>query len=212
MAILKNGILGAANGKIANLVTYTLNGQDIVKSIGVNKNPPTKKQLNNKQQMKVVTNFLGCIESLIQTGFSPKAAGTTKNFHNLAVSYNKPNALKGFYPDVQIDYTKIIFSAGDLPQPVNPIVERVEAGLMFSWDTQDLTWPHNQDQVMLLAYAPAVKQYAFISSGARRITGRALLEINPAMHDQVLEVYISFVSDDRQSVADSLYLGQVSRA
>lgn len=37
MAILKNGILGPANGRISNLVTYKLNDQEIVRSIGVNK-------------------------------------------------------------------------------------------------------------------------------------------------------------------------------
>lgn len=210
MAILKNGILGAANGKISNVVTYTLNGQEIVKSIGVNTKAPTEKQLNNKLQMKVIMDFFRSIDSLLQTGFNPKAKGTTKNYHNLAIAYNKPNALKGFYPEVEIDYAKIIISVGDLPQPVNPLVELVDAGLKFSWNAEDLTWPYNQDQVMLLAYAPAKKEYAFITSGARRMEGQAILEITPAMRNQVLEVYISFVSDDRQKVADSLYLGQVS--
>ena len=209
MAILKNGIFGAANGKIANVVTYTLKGQEIVKSIGINKKAPTEKQLNNKLQMKVIMDFFDGMDTLLQTGFNPKAKGTTKNFHNLAIFYNKPNALKGFYPEVQVDYSKIIISAGDLPQPVNPTVESIEAGLKFSWETQDITWPYNQDQVMLLAYAPARKEHVFISSGARRMEGKAILEIIPGMRNQVLEVYISFVSDDRQSVADSLYLGQV---
>lgn len=212
MAILKNGILGAANGKIANVVTYELNGQEIVKSIGVNKNAPTKKQLNNKQQMKVIMGFLSGMDTLLQTGFHPKAKGTTKNYHNLAVAYNKPNALKGFYPEVRMDYSKVIISAGDLPQPLNPVVEAVVGGLKFSWAADDLSWPDNQDQVMLLACAPATKEHVFICSGARRIEGWAILEIPPAMRNQVLKVYISFVSDDRQRVADSLYLGQVSVA
>lgn len=210
MAILKNGILGAANGKIANVVTYTLNGQEIVKSIGVNKKAPTEKQLNNKLQMKVMMSFFSALDNLLQTGFNPKAKGTTKNYHNLAVAYNKPNALKGFYPEVEIDYPKIIISVGDLPQPENPVVEPIEDGLKFSWNVETLTWPYNQDQVMLLAYAPAIKEHVFISSGARRMEGGAILKITPAMRNQLLEVYISFVSDDRQKVADSLYLGQIS--
>lgn len=160
--------------------------------------------------MKVIMDFFRSTDSLIQTGFNPKARGTTKNYHNLAIAYNKPNALKGFYPEVEIDYPKIRISAGDLPQPENPVVEPVEAGLKFSWNTDGLTWPYNQDQVMLLAYAPAKKEHLFINSGPRRIEGQAILEITPSMRNQVLEVYISFVSDDRQRVADSLYLGQVS--
>jgi len=209
MAILKNGILGAAKGRISNLVTYTLNDQEIVRSIGVNTKAPTAKQLNNKMQMRTIMDFFSGMETLLQTGFYPKARGTTKNYHNLAIFYNKPNALKGFYPEVEIDYSKIIISAGVLPQPVNAIVEPGEAGLNFSWDVEGYTWPENEDQVMLMAYAPAKKEKVFISSGARRIEGRAVLEITPSMRNQVLEIYISFVSDDRQRVADSLYLGQI---
>lgn len=212
MAILKNGVMGAATGKISNLVTYTLNGQEIIKSIGVNNNLPTEKQLNNKLQMKVIMGFFSAMDSLIQTGFNPKAKGTTKNYHNLAIAYNKPHALKGFYPRVEVDYPKIRISVGDLPQPENPMVEPIASGLKFSWNAEGLTWPDNQDQVMLLAYAPANNEYAFITSGARRVEGQAILEINPLMYNQVLEVYISFVSDDRQKVANSLYLGQVSVA
>lgn len=209
MAILKNGILGAANGKISNLVTYTLNDQEIMRSIGVNKKAPTVNQLNNKLQMKVIMRFLNNMDTLLQTGFNPKARGTTKNYHNLAIAYNKPNALKGFYPEVEIDYSKIIISVGDLPQAVNPVVEFVAAGLKFSWDAEGYTWPYNQDQVMLMAYAPAKNEYVYLSSGARRAEGKEVLEITPSMRNQVLEVYISFVSDDRQNAADSLYLGQV---
>lgn len=210
MAILKNGILGAVNGKISNVVSYTLNDQEIVRSIGVNKNAPTPKQLNNKLQMKIIMDFFYNMDPLLKTGFSPKAKGTTKNYHNLAIAYNKPGALKGFYPDVQVDYTKVTISAGDLPQPINPLVERLAAGLKFSWETEGLTWPYNHDQVMLLAYAPAIKKHAFISSGARRTEGEVILEISPEMQDEELEVYISFVSDDRLRVADSLYLGKVA--
>lgn len=210
MAILKNGILGAANGKISNVVTYTLNDQEIVRSIGVNKKAPTPKQLNNKLQMKAIVDFFNAMDPLLKAGFNPKAKGTTKNYHNLAIAYNKPNALKGFYPEVQIDYPKIIISVGDLPQPVSPAVELVSAGLKFNWSTEGLTWPDNQDQVMLLAYAPLIKRHTFISSGARRIEGQAVLEITREMRNEVLQVYISFVSEDRQKAADSLYLGQVA--
>lgn len=209
MGRLKKGIFGAVVGKIGNVVTYELNGQNVIRTIGENKTPPTAKQLNNKLQMKLIMGFFEGMDVLIETGFNPKAHGTSMNFHNMAIYHNKPNALKGFYPDTAIDFSKIIISIGDLPQPVNPLVIRVETGLKFSWDVEGLTWPGNTDQVMLLAYAPAIEKYQFINSGARRAEGQAVLELNEEMISQLLEVYISFVSDDRKSVADSLYLGQV---
>lgn len=209
MAILKNGILGGVKGKVANLVGYQLNGQDIIREIGSSSKPPTEKQLNNKLQMKVLMEFLSTLDTLLETGFNPKANGTTKNYHNLAVFYNKPGALKGFYPDVEIDYPKIVISSGDLPQPVNPVVELVDEGLKFSWNTEGLAWPYLTDQVMLLAYAPGTKEKMFKNSGARRAEGTDILSITDTMRTGILEVYISFVSDDRKRVADSMYLGQI---
>ncbi|SMD11568.1 DUF6266 family protein [Pedobacter nyackensis] len=209
MAIFKKGIFGAANGKIFNLVSYPLKGQQVVRGIGKSRKPLTDKQLNNKLQMKVIMDFFRAMDTLLRTGFNPKANGTTKNYHNLAIAYNKPNALKGFYPDVEVDYSKIIISVGDLPQPVNPKVEWVETGLKFTWNAENMTWPYNRDQVMLLAYAPAIKKHVFFNSGARRMEGQDILKMNPAMRNQLLEVYISFVSDDRLRAANSLYLGQV---
>ncbi|WP_288882394.1 DUF6266 family protein [Pedobacter panaciterrae] len=71
-----------------------------------NNNPPTIKQLNNRQQMKVINEFFSGMKQLLKTGFGPEARGTTKNYQNLAIEYNKPNALKGYLPDVEIDYSK----------------------------------------------------------------------------------------------------------
>jgi hypothetical protein len=202
MAILKKGILGGIKGKVANVVGYTINGQEVIRAIGENNKPLTNKQLNNKLQMKVIMEFLKSMDTLLETGFNPKAEGTTKNYHNLAIAYNKPHALKGFYPDVEVDYSKVVISAGELPQPINPTVEFVDEGV---------SWPYSRDQVMLLAYAPESKTHEFKNSGARRIEGSDILVITPEMHKEPLEIYISFVSDDRKRAADSLYLGRKMR-
>lgn len=207
MARIKNGILGSIQGKVANLVGYELNQQKIIRTIGVNTKPPTEKQLNNRLQMAVVMEFLSGLDTLIKTGFNPQAAGTTKNYHNLAIYYNKPNALKGNYPDVEIDCPKIKFSAGHLPQPVNTIVELTGDGLKFIWKNQGFSWPENQDRVMLLVYAPATKEKRFKHTGAMRQDGQDTLQITPSMRNTPLELYISFVSDDRKRAANSLYLG-----
>lgn len=209
MAILKKGILGGVKGKEANLVGYDLNGQDIIREIGVRTKPLTVSQLNNNLQMQVLMKFIKAMDTLLKTGFNPKAKGTTKNYHNLVISYNKPHALKGFYPDVEVDYPKIIISAGDLPQPIDPAVVMVEEGLRFSWNAKGISWPYNTDRVMLLAYAPGTKEYTFQHSGAKRLDGQDILEITPSMRNESLEVYISFVSDDRERAADSLYLGRI---
>jgi len=206
MGKLSNGILGGVSGKIAKIVGYELNGQNVIRTIGVNNKPPSKKQLNNRQQMKVIMEFLSPMQTLLKTGFSPKAKNSVKNFHNLAIFYNKPHALKGYYPDVEIDYSKFIFSVGSLSPVINPRFFISEKYVEFIWDMA----PSN-DQVMLLAYAPGTKIMTFKNSGARRSEGSDKLMLKPKMQGVHLELYISFVSDDRENVTDSLYLGSFVR-
>jgi len=62
---------------------------------------------------------------------------------------------------------------------------------------------------MLNAYSPEKNKHFFLQSGAKRTKGWEILEIPAKMHDERFELYISFVSDDRCSVADSQYLGAI---
>nr|WP_294874164.1 DUF6266 family protein [uncultured Pedobacter sp.] len=208
MGQLKNGILGGVTGKVGTVTGYQLNGQEIIRSNGKNNKPPTEKQLNNRQQLSVLMEFFKKMEPLLKTGFDPETRGTTKNYHNLAIFYNKPRALKGYYPNVEIDYPKIRISYGGLSQAFNPTVEMVTEGLKFSWDIQHMIWQEKTDRVMLLAYAPISKLKCFTNSGSQRIERHDILEISPSMRNEPLEIYMAFVSDDRLNASISQYLGR----
>jgi hypothetical protein len=211
MGILKKGIFGNINGLVGNLITYELNGQQVVKMKAAKSNKPaTLAQLNNQQQVKVLASFLKDTEVFIKTGFAALAAGTTRNYYNLAIKYNKPQSLSGYYPDVIIDYTKIVLSKGSLPPALDPAVEWVNEGLKFTWgDLSGDTWPYTEDQVMLFAYNAAKNKKFFNPNGAKRTKGWEILEIPANMRNESFEVYISFVSNDRQDVADSQYIARI---
>ena len=49
MAILRNGIIGHANGKMGNIVFYTLNGKLVARTIGKISVNPTVLQLQCRQ-------------------------------------------------------------------------------------------------------------------------------------------------------------------
>jgi hypothetical protein len=211
MGILKNGPFGGFTGKVNNLVSYELNGQQVLKSkAGPSNKPATIPQLNNRKKMSMLNAFLKGMETFIRTGFNPAAAGSKKNFHNLAMQYNQPQAFTGYYPDLAIDYSKIVLSKGGLAQAINPGATWVAEGLKFTWENYSkLSWPESEDQVMLLAYAAEKDMHFFIPSGAKRTKGWDILEIPASMHQEHFELYISFVSDDRLDVADSQYIGSI---
>ncbi|MBG6234636.1 hypothetical protein IWX76_001191 [Pedobacter sp. CAN_A7] len=211
MALLPGGILGGPNGTVGAVVTYQLNGQNVMRGKPRRSTkPPTLPQLQSRMEMGVLTLFIDKVKGFVKTGFSPLAMGTTRNYHNLAIGYNRSQGTTGNYPDIQIDFEHLMLSKGDLDMAANPMVQRVENGLKFTWDYPGSPVEgYGKDQVMMLAYSPRLNKSTFIDSGARREKKEDVLILLPAMLQEQLEVYISFVSNDRLNAADSLYLGTV---
>lgn len=75
------------------------------------------------------------------------------------MQYNFHEIVAGAYPDLNIDYTKLLLSKGELKPAQYPIVETVPEGIRFSWDTNpQMPWPESSDQAMMLAYFPGEKK------------------------------------------------------
>jgi hypothetical protein len=212
MALLPGGIFGGPNGTVGAVVTYQLNGQNVMRGKRrKSTKPPTLPQLQSRMEMGVLTLFIDKVKGFVKTGFSPLAMGTIRNYHNLAIGYNRPLGTTGNYPDIQINFEHLMLSKGELDMAVNPIVQRVENGLKFTWDY--LGSPvegYGKDQVMMLAYSRRLDKCTFIDSGARRAKKEDVLVLPPSMLQEQLEVYISFVANDRLTAADSQYLGTTS--
>jgi len=126
MAKLNNGILGPLIGKLANVVGYIRLGQPVVRMVP--KKLKKKKIRTEAQQavnlrFKIVKSFISKVKTFVAVGFKLEVAGTTKIAENGAVSYNIKNAVIGEYPDLTLDFAKVMISKGHLPAPLNPIVE-----------------------------------------------------------------------------------------
>lgn len=212
MGILRNGIAGNYSGKIGNLVFYVRNGKQVVRTTGKMTKPPTEGQLKNRKELKVVIDFLKPIKEFINAGFALAAKGTTKIPHNLAVSHNKRYALQGIYPDVEMDYTKVLVTQGKIPDVSDCNVELTAEGLHFTWTcTNNLNWPRDSDQVMLLAYFPVLEKAIYQLAGVKRLVCAETLSIGTGMLNEYMEVYISFVSADRKAITNSIYLGSFNQ-
>jgi len=208
MGILKNGILGSVQGKLGNLVYYTVKGKNRVRTIGKTKKPASAAQLQNQQEMRMVIQFLKAVSEFIQVGFADVARRSGRSAYNMAVSYNKRHAVQGLQPDVFIDFEKVRLTEGILLAAVDATVVLNTKGLEFSWTSPEhVYWSHAHDQVMMLAYFPLLKEAAYVLYGAVRSACADQLPIPPELLAEHMEVYISFISDDRKDIANSSYLG-----
>ena len=151
MAIYKSGIYGRPNGKLGRMVFYMLNGQSVARSIGL-PGKPSLLQLANHQAMSVTMKCLKHMVDFINEGFGLQAAGTTKNPFNLATAYNKKHALKGAYPYLSVDYSKLLLSQGVLTAPQKTTIEKTEKGVEVTWDAYHDRTCKGNDMVMIMLY------------------------------------------------------------
>jgi hypothetical protein len=203
------GILGAVSGKVGNLIFYTLNGTDCVRSRGTRLAPLTAGERLNLSKIMVLMAVFKHIKPFLKMGFGPDAAGTNQNYHNLATAYNRKQAIQVVDGKAEIDYAKLRLSTGTAKEPRNPLVQISAAELTFSWTYDDLEdWSARSDQVMMMALFPEDDFAFYEEAGAKRILGKDVLQLPSDFHLRPMEVYISFISSDRQTAGRSIYLGK----
>ena len=204
MALSPYGPHGPVIGKVGNLVSYILNGQVVTRTIGHKSNKHSKDQLANYQAMTVTMNLLRPITAFINSSFEIEARGTVKNQHNLATSYNKKQALKGEYPNIRVDYSKVVLSYGNLPVAENLKMQKTDTGLQITWDTGN---GRRDDMVMVLICHPLKGLSSGSINACRRDAGAHFFPLSKEDLAQQLEAYICFKSADGKQISDSVYLG-----
>ncbi|SEA51950.1 DUF6266 family protein [Pedobacter hartonius] len=209
MARAKKGTEGF-RGKIGNTVIYDLKGQLVKRLIGVNLNEPTDKQMVGRQRTSLVTALLRPVKEFIRIGFDVETRNTLLSPYNKATSVNRFNAVKGVYPDQQIDFSKVEFSRGNMMVDPEIGVRIIETGLEFYWNkdfaARGIKW---NDGVMVMAYIPEKRDAYFQINGARRNEGVEKLVL-PRFNETVrIETYVNFISADHQSISNCTYTGQV---
>ncbi len=218
MAVISSGINGGFSGKAGNVVGYYRLGKWIIRGLP----KPSAKNKRGSESQKAsrsiftkTQHFLTPVLDFIRVGFNMEGRSRQMTAHNAAKSYNMLNA---FTADGEIDFSKVLLSFGNLPGVVNPTVEKDDAGLHFTWVNNSADkGVEPRDQVMLLAYDNMLvdingkktpKAY-YLLSGARRKDGKETLEIRPASKGNTLHTYISFISDDRERISMSTYVGEI---
>jgi hypothetical protein len=205
MAKAPNGPLGALNGKLHNLVFYVLNGQPVVRTIG-DPGKPSRNQLANRQSMSVTMDMVRTISEFTNVSFELEAKGTVRNAHNLATSYIKKHAIKGEYPNLSVDYPKVILSNGTLPGANELKIEKNEKGVLVSWDPSG----RYNDIVMILLYHPLKKTARPVINACRRDAGGYFVDLHEELVEEPIEAYICFRAANGKAISDSQYIGNLN--
>jgi hypothetical protein len=211
MGKLPNGILGPIEGKVGTVIGSSRNGIPYLKGPYKKRKKKAKGgEKQNHQKFATAQNWLSPITPFLRVGFkgyTQKAPG----FRG-AISHLLNNGFEGVAPHQVIQPKLVKVSFGDLPLSENITVEKWEQKyLKFSWDTGIVEGGSSKDQVMLLAYNPEEKSKIMSLTGNFRGTGTDQL-IFPFGLGGIYHVYLAFVSADRSSQSNSVYLGEFSTA
>jgi len=210
MAKMKKGILGPISGKLGPVVGGVWKGIPYLREAPKKRKSAQRSQaqIENQQKMKFVNDVLVPFHPYITIGFQNLAK--EKTAISAAFSANYHTAITGVYPNLGVNYSQLVLSAGNLPGLNSP------QALLSAPDTLQLNWIPNQgnkstynDQLMLVLYAPELAiADGFIGVALRRDL-QCSFKFDPRLVGTPLEVYVSITSFDRKKIADSIYLGRM---
>lgn len=212
MAISKNSFSGPFKGKLGKMVFYILNGQQVCRTIG-RQSKPSKKQLANQQAMAATMKVLKPLKDFIKPGFELQAKGTVWNSFNLATAYTKKHALQGEYPNISVDYNKLLLSSGTLPASNEISIVKTEKGVLLTWDNKNLlpgAWP--DDLVMVVIYHPLAEEASVHLNAAKRQDGSCFIPVASQLLAEPIETFLCFKSADGERISDSVYVGNLNGA
>lgn len=210
MGKYKKGILGFFRGTVGTVVGAVWNGVHYMRSLpDVGDDNPTPAQLNVRAKMSLVTKFMKRLKTLINVGYQDFTRGITPM--NAATSYHLKNAVTGTTAlDYTIDYSKVIFSVGDLLEANNAVVAITAAAkLDFSWvNDAPVGGTAGTDRATVLAYNTDKDKFATLTSAAARSAAAYVLQLPPDWSGDQVHAWISFVSTNGKEVSNSTYIGE----
>jgi Family of unknown function (DUF6266) len=207
MGKLLQGINGPFSGKVGPVVGYMLGNQAVIRSLpGRSRKPLTAKQLHQRKKFALMNDFLGQLQSLLNLTFASIAVNMTGS--NKAFSYNVMNAIRGFYPDISIDYKMVLLGRGDLPNVES--VKTIPTGdmkLEFIWtDNSGTGKAKSTDKAFAAVYNEELNDWEYGLNLATRKDGSCVIDIS-TYQNKPAHGYLGFMTEDGKDVTDTIYTG-----
>ena len=210
MARVIGGVNGTVSGKVGNVIYYSSNGGDYIRSLPKKRRnlPPTPKQILQRARFAAVQQWLKPIIPLIRAGFREYAPRQTA--HNSAMSYNLQHALIMDGDGFEVNPEAFAFSIGLLPGVEQASMVQEGDQVHFHWQVNDEIPTENIfDRTLLLLYRPGSELSKFHIYGNERHQLTDSLCIKDFKSGEICHGYLAFISTEGQQVSNSVYLGML---
>lgn len=210
MATILNGILGGFSGKVGTVIGSNWNGIDYMRSRAAYiSQPNTPAQLEQRARFGLVGKFLRPLIPFLRVSY--KSLAVKKSAFNAAMAYTLENAVKGLYPTLDIDYTKVLVSQGNLLGAENALAVSTTAHTIdFTWDDNSSEFGADAtDKVVLVAYNSTLKKFSTVVGTATRSQGAQTMTLPENYSSELVQTYIGFCSADMSEFSNGEFLQAV---
>lgn len=210
MAILRGGLFGNLSGKIGGLVFSTRNNQTEVRELPKkHQGPVTQTSLNLRAKWKLLMEFLILFMPFIRIGY-PKQPKQRMTAFNLAISENYRYIIKGEYPNLEIDYSKVSLSKGRLDGLSSLKTDRIDGqtfDLKWSSSVKWYQYPTTDacDRIYCILYDPIDKLVIEVSGDAMRSDTHFLFSLPDDMAGRKIHMYVFLHSATKRVVSQTQY-------
>ncbi|CAM4046766.1 hypothetical protein SAMN06265348_101549 [Pedobacter westerhofensis] len=212
MGIVKKGPATGWSGKVGNQVYSQHPDREttVTEPPTPTDLPPTVDQLRVRQVTTICGKYLSPLKDFVKVGAHAKGKPKGQTPYNVMLSGVRANAIKGEYPNQYLDYSKLRITQGTMSPPTLAIARLTDQGFAFEWNPDNVTDDdHYTDQVMVMAYFPELRIARYKTCCAERHKGEYLLLLAGIKKGYTAEIYIGFITDERDRISDSVYLGQL---
>lgn len=219
MAKFENGILGAFNGKVGNVVGSSWKGISYMKAKPQKSNKKaSEKQILQRAKFLFASNFIQPLYPIIQVGF--RKLEVQMSAKNAAMSELLNYAVEGEYPSLSINFKSLKLSKGSLDTPQKCSVELKDDKVVFNWtvdsgseDTEQedkrlLELNENKMMLVTLSYGFAPR-YTLHKYKRKDLTGD--LGLPDAPSGSIVHCYLACASTGEDAaVSNSVYAGSIT--
>lgn len=213
MARLNRGPNGPPSGKFGSVIGSSWRGIYYIKGLQKeSKKAPSPLQIQQQKKFAFAVRFLRSVKPVVDIGFSRINPGGATGY-NMAISHIVQNCVKGTYPDLEIEYSSVLFCTKGKLSPPETITKELDGmKLKLTWSVEKNIYSSPADKVELLIFQPGTGEYQIAPDGITRGDGGMEIGLDPWYKGDTVHVYMYLIKSStwiKREWSNSVYLGAV---
>lgn len=172
-------------------------------------NPVSTMQLPQGDKLRMIAEIIESIFFLIDACY--KHFKRRKVNQTRAVRDNFSKSVTGEFPNLRIDFSKVIILNGSLAPPCATMTQAENSNkLSFSWTACTQKNSNQTDELIGMIYCPeTAKFWCDKNLGITRAEGFCTIDVPEILKGNEVHVWLAYRSADQRSYSDSSYMGKV---